>query len=131
MENFDGLGRWRARSESGDPIDAVSTLEDGSTLDGATGLREWLLDRSDAFVANMTERLLTFALGRDLAHTDMPVVRKIVREAALDNHTFASLVLGVVESYPFQMRRADTADRTPRVAAMNAPILASARGVSP
>jgi hypothetical protein len=130
LENFDGLGRWRARSESGDPIDAVSTLADGSALNGVRGLRDWLLARSDAFVANLTERLLTYALGRDISYADMPAVRQIVRVAGPD-YTFESLVLGVVESYPFQMRRSDTAERAPRAAAMNAPDPASARGVTP
>ena len=131
LENFDGLGRWRARSESGAPIDAASTLADGSTLNGATGLRAWLLAQSDAFVANLTERLLTYALGRDLTYSDMPAVRKIVREGASSNFTFTSLVLGVAESLPFQMRRSDAAERAPGVAAMNTPGPASVRGVRP
>ncbi|MBM3778378.1 MAG: DUF1592 domain-containing protein [Acidimicrobiia bacterium] len=109
LENFDGLGRWRTTGESGDLIDARSALPDGREVAGATGVRDWLLAQSGAFVQNFTERLLTYALGRDLDHRDMPVVRGIVRGAARDDYAFGSLVLGVVESLPFQMRRSEAA----------------------
>ena len=115
LEHFDHAGRWRAVEESFDsrsasfvPIDASGVLPDGTTFDGATGLRSVLVSRSDRFVATMTEKLLTYALGRGLEFYDMPAVRAITREAARDDHRFSSLVLGVVHSMPFQMRRSES-----------------------
>ena len=136
LENFDGLGRWRTRSESGELIDATSRLPDGSTLSGVPGLQEWLLDQSDAFVVNLTGKLLTYALGRDLGHHDMPAVRKIVRDAAPGRYSLASLVLGVARSYPFQLRRsaAPQAASASRGGAGRAPdreSVASVPGVTP
>ena len=133
LENFDGLGRWRTRSESGELIDATSRLPDGSTLSGVPGLQEWLLDQSDAFVVNLTGKLLTYALGRDLGHHDMPAVRKIVRDAAPGRYSLASLVLGVVRSYPFQLRRsaAPQAASASRGGAGRAPDRESVPGVTP
>ena len=107
FENFDALGRWRTRGESGAPIDATSILADGSKLDGLPGIRRFLLSQREAFIANLTEKLLTYALGRNVDYFDMPVVRKIVREAAPSDYTFSSLILGVTRSLPFRMRRSD------------------------
>ena len=115
LENFDQGGRWRIVEESFDsrsasfvPIDASGVLPDGTTFDGATGLRTALVTRSDRFVATMTEKLLTYALGRGLEFYDMPAIRAITRDAASNDHRFSSLVLGVVNSMPFQMRRSES-----------------------
>ena len=90
------------------PIDTSGVLPDGTTFEGAAGLRRVLVDRADRFVATMTEKLLTYALGRGLEFYDMPAVRAIARAAARDDHRFSSLVLGVVNSMPFQMRRSES-----------------------
>ena len=103
LENFDSIGRWRT-TDGGAPIDATSQLVDGTPLDGPASLRRALLSRSDVFVRTMTEKLLTYASGRALRYTDMPVVRGIVRDAGKDQHRFSAIVLGIVKSAPFSMR---------------------------
>ncbi len=103
LENFDGIGRWRV-SDAGARIDASSTLWDGTSIDGPAGLRRAILARPDQFARTATEMLLTYALGRGLEYTDMPVVRSIVRESAGQHYRFSSLVSGIVNSAPFQMR---------------------------
>ena len=105
LENYDAVGRWRTRSEAFTPIDASGTMLDGTTFDGVDGLREVLLSRSELFVTTLTEKLLTYALGRGLEHGDAPVVRDIVRTAADDDYRFQALLMGIVKSLPFQMRR--------------------------
>ena len=115
LENFDQAGRWRiieeafdSRSASFAPIDASGVLPDGTTFAGALELRSALVGRSDRFVATMTEKLLTYALGRGLEFYDMPAVRTITGQAARNDYHFSSLVLGVVNSMPFQMRRSES-----------------------
>jgi mono/diheme cytochrome c family protein len=108
LENFDGVGRWRARGEGNLPIDASAVLPDGTKFEGIEGLREVLLGRSDLFVQTMTEKLMVYALGRGLEHYDAPAVRAIVRDAGRHDHRFSSLILGVVTSTPFQMRRSQS-----------------------
>ena len=103
MENFDALGRWRDR-DAGSTIDASGTLPEGTRFEGIPGLRKLLLDHSEEFVSTVTEKLLMYAVGRNLQYYDAPAVRQIVRGAARDNYTLTSLVLGVVKSVPFQMR---------------------------
>jgi mono/diheme cytochrome c family protein len=110
LENFDAIGEWRDRDAAGAPIDASARLPDGSTFKGPTELRTVLLKHSDAFLTTLTEKLLTYALGRGLEAFDAPAVRGIKREAARSNYTFASLVHGIVTSTPFQMSMAQ--DRT-------------------
>ncbi len=106
MENFDAIGRWRTRSEDGAPVDASGGLPGGaSTFEGTAGLRNALLARPDLFVSTLTEKLLTYALGRGLEDYDAPSVRAIVRNARADDYRFSSLLLGIVESTPFEMRR--------------------------
>ena len=105
LENFDFVGKWRDIDESGQPIDASGTLPDGTKFDGVVGLRQALLGRSEQFVRTITEKLLTYALGRGTEYYDAPAIRKIVREAAAENYRFSSVVLGVARSLPFQMRR--------------------------
>ena len=100
LESFDGLGRWRA------DVDSSGVLPDGTRVDGPVGLRNVLLSKKDQVVMTATERLLTYALGRGVEAFDMPAVRKIARDAASSDYRWSSLFTGVVESTPFQMRRA-------------------------
>ena len=106
MENFDAIGRWRARDESGSPIDASGNLPGGAAFEGVAGLRQALLARPDVFASTTTEKLLTFALGRGVDYRDRPAIREILREAAPTDYRFSSLIVGIVKSVPFQMRRA-------------------------
>ena len=110
LENFDAIGEWRDVYASGLPIDASAEFPDGTRFDGPNELRALLLSYADDFLLTAADRLLTYALGRGLEATDMPAVRRILRDAASDDHRFASLVQGVVASLPFQMRMAQ--DRT-------------------
>jgi cytochrome c551/c552 len=106
LENFDAVGAWRSREggTGGTAIDASGQLLDGTKVSGPVELRKALLRNPDIFVSTLTEKLMTYALGRGLAAYDMPVVRGIVRESAAHEHRFTSLVLGIVHSAPFQMR---------------------------
>ncbi len=113
LENFDAIGLWRATSEAGQPIDASATMPSGEAFEGPAGLRRVLLSRGEDFAATVTEKLLAYALGRGLEYTDRPAVRRILRDAADDDYTWSSIVLGIVESTPFQWRRS----RGPAVAA--------------
>jgi hypothetical protein len=103
MENFDGVGAWRTL-DHGTPIDATSVLADGTAVDGVVGLRRALIARPSMFVTTMTEKLLTYALGRGLTAADMPAVRRVVGDAERQEYRFSSLVLGIVRSVPFGMR---------------------------
>jgi hypothetical protein len=103
LENYDLIGKWR-NTDSGVPVNASGKLVDGTPLDGPASLRRALLARREAFVANTTEKLLTYALGRRLEYFDMPAVRSIAHNAGPGDH-FSSLVVGVVKSVPFQMKR--------------------------
>ena len=105
MENFDAIGRWRDRNEDWTAIDAAGSIPGGGSFDGTAGLREAVLARPDVFVGTVTEKLMTYALGRGLGAHDGPAIREIVRRAAATDYRFSSLVLGIVESTPFQMRR--------------------------
>jgi mono/diheme cytochrome c family protein len=107
LENFDAIGEWRTKDRQAlEPIDASGRLVDGTALSGPVDLRRALLRRPEQFVQTLTERLMTYALGRSVEAHDMPAVRKVVREAARDDYRFSSLVLGIVRSAPFQMRKA-------------------------
>jgi hypothetical protein len=103
LENFDAVGRWRDY-DAGQPVDARGGLPDGSQFDGILGLEHGILRRPETFVATLTEKLLTFALGRGVEYHDAPAVRQIVREAKANEFRFSALILGVVNSVPFQMR---------------------------
>jgi len=106
LENFDGLGRWRDATAPGTgPIDSSGVLPDGTKFDGPAGLREVLISKREMFVETVTERLLTYALGRGVEEYDHPVLRKIVRGAAADDYRWSSIILRIVNSAPFQMRR--------------------------
>ena len=104
LENFDAIGRWRVRSESGSDVDASGGLPDGSAFTGMSGLRTALLRKPDLFVGTLTEKLLTYGLGRGLEYDDAPSVREIVHASRAQDYRFSSLVLGIVSSDPFQMR---------------------------
>jgi len=104
MENYDAVGRWRS-AENGAPVDADGALPDGSTFTGMAGLQKALLARPDLFVSTTTEKLLTYALGRGVEDFDGPAVREIVRSSRARDYRFSALVLGIVNSTPFQMRR--------------------------
>ena len=106
LENFDAIGRWRERTAGFEALDVTGSFPDGTTFAGAGGLRDALLARSDQFVRTLASKLLTYGLGRAVEHYDMPAIRAIEREAAAEGYRFSSLILGVVESTPFQMRRA-------------------------
>jgi len=104
-ENFDAIGRYRTQSEAGGPIDASGGLPDGSSFDGAIGLRKAVMNRPELFVNTLTEKLMTYALGRGLEYYDAPAVRDITRHARTDDYRFSAVVLGIVNSTPFKMRR--------------------------
>ena len=104
LENFDAIGRWRL-TENGLPIDASGGLPDGSRFTGVTGLEDALLKHPELFVGTLTEKLLTFALGRGMSENDAPAVRQIVRDAQRDGNHFSSIVLGIVKSSPFTLRK--------------------------
>jgi len=103
LENFDAVGRWRT-FEEGRPIDASGGLPDGSKFNRVSGLEHGLLHRPEIFVGTLTEKLLTFALGRGVEYYDAPAVRRIVRQAKADDFRFSSIILGIVNSTPFTMR---------------------------
>jgi hypothetical protein len=104
LENFDGVGMWRI-TEGNKPVDASGALPDGTHFEGPNGLRVILLNRRGEFVQTVTEKLLTYALGRGLEYYDAPAVRGITHEAALNNDRWSSLIVGIVRSTPFRMRR--------------------------
>ena len=119
LENFDAVGAWR-QAENGTPIDASGTLPNGAAFEGPAELRAALLARPEAFARALTVKLATYALGRGVEPFDAPAIRAILAEAAGSGHTFSSLVLGIAESVPFQMREAaepasSAAARTPCV----------------
>jgi hypothetical protein len=104
LENFDPVGRWRT-AELNAPIDASGVLYDGTKFQGAVEFRQVLLSHSEQYIRTLTEKLLTYALGREVQYYDAPAVRKITREAAASEYRWSSLILGIVKSAPFQMRR--------------------------
>jgi mono/diheme cytochrome c family protein len=106
LENFDGIGRWRTM-DNGARIDPAAQLADGTNVTGPATLRAAIVRRPDMFARNMTEMLLTYALGHGVEHHDMPHVRSILRESARGDYRFSSLVLGIVKSAPFQRNAAE------------------------
>ena len=109
LENFDATGQWRD-TDAGAAIDTSTTLVDGGSIAGPAELQTYLLSRRDEFLRTVTEKLMTYALGRGLEYYDAPAVRQIVREAARDDDRWSSVILGVVRSIPFQMRRVADAE---------------------
>ena len=107
LENYDAVGAWRT-GYAGQKVDASAVLPDGTAFDGPTGLQNILLSRKDQFVEAMTERLMTYALSRGLESYDMPAVRGVRYQAAKDDYRMQTIILGIVESVPFTMRRTPT-----------------------
>ena len=103
LDNFDAVGAWRSK-EAGLPIDASGQLANGSRVDGPVSLRQALTRRPEQFVGAMTEKLLTYALGRGVEYYDMPLVRSIARDSSRNSYRFSSIVMGIVKSTPFQMK---------------------------
>ena len=103
LENFDAIGEWRT-IDQGLPIDSSGILADGTRINGASGLLDFLAARPEQFVRTMTQMLTTYALGRAVDYRDMPVIRGIVRDAGKQNYRFSALVMGIVNSPPFQMK---------------------------
>ena len=122
LENFDGIGAWRTTDEAvvpgtggvslvrttkqgAVPIDASAVLPNGTTFEGPAGLRASLASQPEQFATTVTERLLAFAVGRGLEYYDRPAVRQIVRAAASNDYRWSSIILGIVKSTPFRMRK--------------------------
>jgi hypothetical protein len=104
LENFDAIGRWRTRSE-GLPVDATATFPDGTRIDGIRGLREFVVSRRATYVGTFVAKLMTYALGRRLDFRDQPAIRQVVRGAAARDDRWSSIILGIVRSTPFRMRK--------------------------
>jgi hypothetical protein len=104
LENFDAVGRWRTITEAGTAVDATGALIDGTTVDGPATLRSALLADPNAFVRTVTDKLMTYALGRGTEYYDAPAVRQIVRDAAANGYRWSDIILGIAKSVPFQMR---------------------------
>jgi len=104
LENFDLVGQWRD-ADGGLPVNPSGRLVDGTELTGPASLRQALLGRRDRFVATVTEKLLVYALGRSVEYFDMPTIRSIVRDAAKEDDRLSSLVVGIVKSPSFRMRK--------------------------
>jgi mono/diheme cytochrome c family protein len=107
LENFNAVGQWRDIEVEGAPVDASGAVPGGGQFRGVDGLEDALLARPELFVTTLTEQLMTFALGRGVEYYDAPSVRKIVKDAEKDDYRFSSIILGIVKSVPFQMRRAE------------------------
>jgi hypothetical protein len=105
LENYDAVGRWR-ELDGGEPIDASGTLYDGTDFRGVAGLQKAILNHPELFVNTLSEKLLTFAIGRGVAYYDAAALRKIVRESKAQDYRFSSIVMGIVNSTPFRMRKA-------------------------
>jgi DsbC/DsbD-like thiol-disulfide interchange protein len=121
LEGFNPVGQWRETDADGKPLDTEGVLADGSKVDGPIALRDVILSRPEAFATTLTERVMTYALGRGVQPADMPVIRGIVRRAAREDYRFGSIIMGIVESAPFQMRtRLEPADTSTTVADANA-----------
>ena len=120
MDHFDAVGQWRD-TEAGQPIDASGGLPDGSKFNGAAELKKALLRNPEQFVATVAEKLLMYGISRNVQYYDQPAVRAIVRQAASSNYSFAALVLGVVKSAPFQMRKSqEEAPKAPAITTASA-----------
>ena len=106
LENFDAVGRWRTQESENSPVDASGGLPDGQVFTGVDGLEKGLRSRPELFARTVTEKLLTYAVGRGVEPSDAPAVRKIVRDAAADDYKFSDIILGIVKSVPFTKRKA-------------------------
>ena len=108
LEHFDAIGRWRAADEYGEPVDAAGALADGTAVDGPAALRHAVLAHETSVVRTVTEKLLTYAVGRGMESFDQPAIRRIVRDAEAGGYRWSSIIRGIVESVPFQMRRSES-----------------------
>jgi hypothetical protein len=111
LENFDGIGEWRRKEVAG-PVDPTGQLGDGTPVDGPVGLRRAIMAKPEMFVRTLTQKLMTYGLGRGIEHGDKPLVRGVAREVAKQNYRFSALVLGIVKSSPFQMKKAQAEPST-------------------
>ncbi len=114
LESFDAIGGWRTKDEAGNAVDSAGLWPNGNKIDGFTGLRQMLLDQPEAFAGTLTEKLMSYGLGRQVEYFDKPTVRKIVRDAAARQYRWSALITGIVQSPAFQMRTAQM--RTARAA---------------
>jgi len=105
LENFDAIGRWRTTSEAGTPLDSSAKLANGTEFNGVRGLRSILMSHREQLARTIAEKLLTYGLGREMEYYDMPAVRGIAQSAAATDYRWSSIIVGIVESAPFQMRR--------------------------
>jgi hypothetical protein len=112
LEHFDAVGRWRDEDAAG-PIESKSELADGTVVDGPDGVRALLTSRPELFVSALTEKLMMYALGRNVQYYDAPAVRAVVRAAATRDYEFSAIVEGIVASVPFQMRNAAASEGEP------------------
>ena len=112
---FDATGKWRTL-DAGTPIDSTGVLPNGTKFEGPTGLRDALLARKEQFVQAMTQKLLAYALGRQIEAYDMPAVRKVVHDAGKDDYRWRSIIDGIVKSEPFLMRTAPIKQKSQEVA---------------
>jgi len=106
LDNFDATGEWRSKEAPGLPVDAAGQLADGTPVDGPVALRKALLMHPEQFARTLTEKLLTYGLGRGLEYYDMPVIRAIASDAARQNYRFSALITGIVKSTAFRMKKA-------------------------
>ena len=111
LENFDVTGKWRIKDNEV-PIDSVGELYDGTKMNGALGLGQAILRHKDAFLLGFTERLMTYATGRRMQPYDMPVVRRIIRDAGKQDYKLSAFIMGVVNSQAFRMNRVEPATST-------------------
>jgi hypothetical protein len=117
LENYDAIGAWRTKDKwAGTMIDASGELADGTPVASANDLRQALMQRPQQFVQTLTEKMMTYALGRRAEYYDMPTVRKIVRDTAAQNYRFSSIVMQIVGSPNFLTRKAPEAEATARAA---------------
>ena len=108
LENYDAVGKWRTTGEADLPIDSSGNLPDGTVFEGPAGLRRLLLERREQFIGTLTEKLLAYALGRAPEYYDRPTVRAITRSATSENYRWSSIIVGIVQSTPFRMRRSES-----------------------
>ena len=106
LENFDVIGAWRNFDEGGNPVDPSGNYPGGAEFSGFADLRAWMLERGDRFAHTVTEKLMTYALGRRVEYYDQPVIRQIVRDAATENYSWSSILVGIANSAPFKMSEA-------------------------
>jgi len=103
LENFDVIGAWREFDEAGNAVDPNGNYPGGVEFEGFADLRDWMVGRPDQFAHTLTEKLMTYALGRRVDYYDQPVIRRIVREMSEQDYSWSSLILGIVTSEPFLM----------------------------